>query len=130
MDRVINILVVEPGKEPRRATVADTLKTLQEIVGGPIEVGCYLPQRVMLICNGEGKSAGLPPNRPNPNDPQDHIYGAFLLCGYEGEHFASLSDQQRETFQDYFALSNSPVQGGKEEKPYRKPQVRRWERPL
>lgn len=114
MDRIINILVVEPGKEPRRATVADTLATLQEIVGGPIEVGCYLPQRVMLICNGAGKNVGLSPNRPNPNDPQDHIHGTFLLCSYEGEHFASLSDEQRETFQNYFALPSEPVRPGEE----------------
>ena len=114
MDRIINILVVEPRKEPRRATVADTLKTLQDIVGGPIEVGCYLPQQVMLICNGEGKNAGLPPNRPSPANPGDCIHGTFLLCGYEGEHFASLSDEQRETFQKYFALPSAPVRPGEE----------------
>lgn len=53
MDQKINILIVEPGKEPRPATVEDTLEAFQQIVGGPIEAGCYLPQRVMLICNGE-----------------------------------------------------------------------------
>ena len=63
MDQKINVLIVEPGKEPRPATVEDTLEAFQQIVGGPIEAGCYLPQRVMLICNGEGKSMGLMPNR-------------------------------------------------------------------
>lgn len=66
MDQKINVLIVEPGKEPRPATVEDTLEAFQQIVGGPIEAGCYLPQRVMLICNGEGKNMGLPPNRPKP----------------------------------------------------------------
>ena len=113
MDQKINVLIVEPGKEPRPATVEDTLETFQQIVGGPIEVGCYLPQRVMPICNGEGKNMGLPPIRPNPNDSGDTICGTFLLCSFEGERFASLSDEQRKMFQDYFALPGSEGGGGK-----------------
>jgi len=41
MTREIDILVVEPGKAPRPARVVDTLDTFAEIVGGPIEAGCY-----------------------------------------------------------------------------------------
>ena len=104
MDQKINVLIVDPGKEPRPATVTDNLETLQQIVGGSIEAGCYLPHRVMLICNGEGKLMGLPPNRPNPNDSNDFICGTFLLCSFEGEHFASLSPAQQMRFQKYFAL--------------------------
>lgn len=107
MDRKIDVLIVEPGKRPRMSTVVDDLEHLQEIVGGPIEAGCYLPQRVMLICNGEGKNMGLPPNRLNPNGSGDTICGTFLLCSFEGERFASLSDEQRKMFQDYFALPGS-----------------------
>ena len=106
MDQKINVLIVEPGKEPRPSTVTDNLETLQKIVGGPIEAGCYLPHRVMLICNGEGKNMGLPPNRPNPNDSEDYICGTFLLCSFEGEHFASLTPAQQTQFQAYFALAN------------------------
>ena len=50
MDQKIDVLIVEPGQEPRLSTVVDDLEHLQQIVGGPIEAGCYLPQRVMLIC--------------------------------------------------------------------------------
>ena len=113
MDQKINVLIVEPGKEPRPATVEDTLEAFQQIVGGPIEAGCYLPQRVMLICNGEGKHMGLMPNRENPTDSGDFIAGTFLLCSFEGEHFASLSDEQRKMFQDYFALSASEGGSGR-----------------
>lgn len=91
MDQKINVLIVELGKESRPATVKDKLETSQQIVGGPIEAGCYLPQRVMLICNGAGKNMGLPPNHPNPNDNWDAICGPFLLCSFEGEYFASLT---------------------------------------
>ena len=102
MARTINILVVEPGKAPRPAQVRDTLETFQEIVGGPIEAGCCLPQRVMLICNGEGKNMGLPPNRVSPL-ARDYIAGTFFLCGFEGEHFTSLTPAQQAEFGKYFA---------------------------
>ena len=105
MNQTIDVLIVEPGQEPRLSTVVDDLEHLQQIVGGPIEAGCYLPQRVMLICNGEGKDMGLPPNRPNPIDSEDIICGTFLLCSFEGEHFTSLSPAQQEKFQAYFSLS-------------------------
>ena len=101
MTKEIDILVVEPGKAPRPARVEDTLETFQKIVNGPIEAGCYLPQRVMLICNSDGKNQGLPPNRANPR-ARDYIAGTFLLCGFEGEHFASLTLAQQVEFQTYF----------------------------
>ncbi len=47
MANKIDILVVEPGVAPHPAQVEDTLEAFQQIVGGPIEAGCYLPQRVM-----------------------------------------------------------------------------------
>ena len=59
MANKIDILVVEPGEAPRPTQVEDTLEAFQQIVGGPIEAGCYLPQRVMLICNSEGKHMKL-----------------------------------------------------------------------
>ena len=107
MEHEINILVVEPGRPPRPARVRCSLETFSQIVGGEPAMGCFLPQRVMLVCNGEGKNAGLPPNRPNPANPQDRICGTFLLCGFEGEHFASLTPAQRTQFQTYFALPGS-----------------------
>ena len=102
MAREIDILVVEPGKAPRPARVTDTPETFSEIVGGPIEAGCFLPQRVLLVYNSEGKRMGLPPNRANPR-AGDYITGTFFLCGFEGEHFASLTPSRQAEFQDYFA---------------------------
>lgn len=74
MAKRINILVVEPGKAPRPARVKNTLQTFSEIVGGPVEVGCYLPQRVMMVYREDGKNLGLPPNRVNPR-ARDYIAG-------------------------------------------------------
>ena len=66
MTKEIDILVVEPGKAPYPAKAEDTLEAFQKIVGGPIEAGCYLPQRVMLVCNSEGKHMGLMPTGRTP----------------------------------------------------------------
>ena len=105
MDQQINVLIVEPGKKPRLSTVTGNLDTLQQIVGGVIEVGCYLPQRVMLVCNSEGKDMDLPPNCLYPDDSGDFIYGTFLLCNFEGANFTSLTPAQQAQFQEYFALN-------------------------
>lgn len=102
MAKRINILVVEPGKAPRPARVKNTLQTFSEIVGGPVEVGCYLPQRVMLVYREDGKNLGLPPNRVNPR-ARDYIAGTFLLCGFEDDSFISLTPAQQLEFQEYFA---------------------------
>ena len=102
MAKKINILVVEPGKAPRPARVKNTLQTFSEIVGGPVEVGCYLPQRVMLVYREDVKNLGLPPNRVNPR-ARDYIAGTFLLCGFEDDSFISLTPAQQLEFQEYFA---------------------------
>jgi len=112
MAKKIDILVVEPGKAPYPAEAEDNLEAFQKIVGGPIEAGCYLPQRVMLICNGEGKKMGLIPNRANPANSGDTIAGTFLLCSFEGEHFVSLTAAQQAEFQDCFALAGDSEGGG------------------
>ena len=113
MANKIDILVVEPCEAPRPIQVEDTLEAFQQIVGGPIEAGCYLPQRVMLICNGEGKNMKLMPNRENPTDSGDFIAGTFLLCGFEEEHFTSLTPAQQREFEAYFATSG-PEGGDKD----------------
>ena len=113
MANKIDILVVEPCEAPRPIQVEDTLEAFQQIVGGPIEAGCYLPQRVMLICNGEGKNMKLMPNRENPTDSGDFIAGTFLLCSFEGEHFTSLTAAQQREFEAYFATSG-PEGGDKD----------------
>ena len=151
MANKIDILVVEPCEAPRPIQVEDTLEAFQQIVGGPIEAGCYLPQRVMAVCNSEGKNMGLMPNRENPTDScygvpaeaqrsgfggerrgkgtecsfplqreterggfcPDAIAGTFLLCGFEGEHFTSLTPAQQREFESYFATSG-PEGGDKD----------------
>lgn len=61
-EKDINILIVEPGKAPRPATMANTLNAAEQIVGGSLQIGCFLPQRVLLISRED--TTGLTPNRP------------------------------------------------------------------
>ena len=51
MEHEINILVVEPGRPPRPARVDNSLETFSQLVGGELAMGCFLPQRVMLLYN-------------------------------------------------------------------------------
>ena len=102
MTKKINVLVVEPGKAPRPAQVENALEAFEEAVGGPIEIGCFLPQRVFLISRENGKNLGLTPNRGNPRN-QDYIAGTFLLCGFDEDGFSSLTPAAQLEFQDYFA---------------------------
>jgi len=76
-------------------------------LGGSVEIGCYLPPRVLLVYREDGKQCGLPPNRWNPAT-NEHIFGTFLLCGLEEDAFESLTPAQRAAFQRYFAQSDSP----------------------
>lgn len=113
MAKEINILVVEPGKPPRPARARNTLETFTEIVGGPVEAGCYLPQRVMPISRERGSAAGLPPNRISSRDGE-YIPGTFLLCGFTDNRFVSLTPMQQAEFQKKFAKPGEFMMAGAE----------------
>lgn len=102
MDQRMEVLIVEPGKAPRTEMVDNTLEAVEEALGGRAQLGCFLPQRVMLVSRQD--VAGLAPNRCLPGK-KEAIHGAFLLCGIpeEGSSLASLTRGQREEFQAVFA---------------------------
>ena len=72
----MTVLKVEPGKPPEEVTIPNTLKAMQEMVGGYIEV-VYLDD-ICLVCNEEGKLMGLEGNRRVGGDI---IAGTFFLAG-------------------------------------------------
>lgn len=102
MDQRIEVLVVEPGKAPRLETVNNTLEAVEEALGGRAQLGCFLPQRVMLASRQD--AAGLAPNRCLPGK-KEVIHGTFLLCGIpeEGNGFSSLTRGLQEEFGAVFA---------------------------
>lgn len=103
MDQRMEVLVVEPGKAPRLEMVQNTLEAVEEALGGRAQLGCFLPQRVMLVSRQDAE--GLAPNRCMPGK-KEVICGVFLLCGIpeEGSDFASLTHSQQEEFQAVFAV--------------------------
>lgn len=99
----INILIVEPGKAPRPAAMQNTLEAAERIVGGAVQIGCFLPQRVLILYQENTDS--LTPNRPIPYSSGGILYGTFLLCGLpeDGIDFDSLTPEQQKEFQDAFS---------------------------
>ena len=89
MTEKIDVLLMEPGKAPELIQAENTLDAFEEIIGAPADVGCYLPQRVMLVCQENAKHG-------------DHIAGKFLLCGLGEDGFASLTPAQQLEFQKKF----------------------------
>ena len=77
----IRVLYVQPGKYPEERTIPNTLRALQELVGGDIE--CCRPWRdsVCVICNDSGKIDGLPPNRLYGHT--DFLAGSFVVDGFD-----------------------------------------------
>ena len=75
----IRILVVEAFKEPYQIRIEHTLKNLQKVVGGYIEI-LQLEHNIDLICNDEGKINRLPLNR---FVDYNIIAGTFIIAGHK-----------------------------------------------
>ena len=59
----MTVLIVEPGKKPRKAEIDGSLAGMQQVVGGYIQAIYPFEDPVALICNEEGKLLELPFNR-------------------------------------------------------------------
>lgn len=105
-EQEITVLKVEPGKAPEQITIPNTLKAMQELVGGHIEIVDY--QGACLVCNEEGKLLDLEPNR---RVGQDVITGTFFLANSDLEgNLCSLSQEDLVHFQQQFAQPEALTQ--------------------
>ena len=114
MQQKMDIMIVEPGKAPRPAALPDnTLEAVEAVLGGAAQVGCFLPQRVLLISRED--TGGLAPNRCMPGG-KGFVNGTFLLCGIpeEGCLFDSLTPGQQKEFQELFARPGEFMMVGSE----------------
>ena len=96
-DSHLTILVVEPGNPPYPRQIPDTLQAMQESVGGDIDATYPYEDPVALVCNSNGKFAGLQPNRLlrlENGEPYDVVCGTFFLAGLGEETFVSLTQEQ------------------------------------
>lgn len=96
----MDVLIVEPEKSPRMASISGDLKSLQKVVGGCIEAIYPFDDPVALVCNDEGKLIGLPLNRHIKD--YDIIAGTFFVCGLGQEDFCSLSPELAEKYRKIF----------------------------
>lgn len=92
----MKIVLVEPGKEARLAEISGSLQSMQQLVGGIIQAIYPWTDPVAMICHDEGKILGLPFNRVL--EDYDLIAGPFFICGIEGDHFCSLTEEQAKTY--------------------------------
>ena len=101
----MKVLIVEPEKTAYEAEIGDSLKDMQNVVGGRIEAVYPYEEPVAIVCNDEGKLDGLPLNRALRNDTgnvYDIVAGTFFVCGLDEDSFASLSPEHMEKFMGEF----------------------------
>lgn len=89
--RKIKAIICPANGMPYVANISDTLENLQRIVGGYIEVATVFAD-ALVICNEEGRLLNLPENR---SLFLAGFCGDCLICGVDGEDFASLPDPAR-----------------------------------
>lgn len=100
MTENIDIIIVEPGKAPHKTTVLNTIQAMEHMLGGSVQIGCFLPQKVLLVSRED--TAGLLPNRTMPQG-EEFVSGPFLLCGIDETcDFVSLTKKQQQAFFSIF----------------------------
>ena len=99
----MRVILCKPGEIAEVIEMEDSLKAMQETVGGLIEE--YMPweDEVAIICNEEGKMNGLPLNRGIRDEDshlQDVIAGDFFICyaPVESERFLSMPLELEEKY--------------------------------
>ena len=101
----ITVVAVKPGKKPIVKEIENTLKSLQNEVGGYIQVVYPWNDPVGLVCDEEAKINGKQLNRAL-RDENGRIYdivaGTFLIVGLSDEDFCSLTDEQIKKFSEMF----------------------------
>ncbi len=112
----MKILVVEAGKHPYEKEINGTLKEMQEIVGGIIQVIYPFHDEVGLVCNDEGVLLQMPFNRKA--NEECCIFGTFFICGLGKKDFTSLPEKlmkkaawlKKTYFKQFFGfLSQTPT---------------------
>ena len=97
--------MVEPGKAPYVTDIGNDLRSMQQAVGGYIQAVYPYEEKVVLVCNEEGKLDGLPLNRAlrdKDGDIYDVVAGNFFLAGIGDDDFIDLPDELVEQFTEQF----------------------------
>ena len=101
----MKVLLVEPGKEPYIQEISGSLESLQNEVGGDIQVVYPYKDACAVIVADEGKLMGMPFNRALRDEDgiiYDVLVGKFLIVGLGEDDFTSLPDDLIEKYHDKF----------------------------
>jgi len=100
----MRVIKIYPEKPPIPADIDNTLEALQEAVGGYIET-VRITEKIVIVCNEEGKLKNLPKNRElvwKLGDEKkqivvnrDILVGDALICGVKGDEFRSLTAREQ-----------------------------------
>ena len=94
----MKVLMIEPGKKPRKAEIDGSLEGMQKVVGGYIQAIYPFEDPVALICNEEGKLWGLEPNIFLISGTNvDEVVGPILIVKDAGEEFGELTEEEANT---------------------------------
>jgi hypothetical protein len=98
----IQVVVVDPMKNPYKKTIPNKLESMQELVGGYIEIirigNTETGGEIAITLNEEGKLIDLPMNRIIiGTGGSDVLVGTFFITGYnlQGDNI-SLNDEECE----------------------------------
>ena len=87
----LRVIIKRPDEAYGHVTyISDTLKNLQSIVGGNIEVVETGFKNAVIICNEEGRLLGLKKNILFGITFPQAIMGTIIVCGVDGENFADV----------------------------------------
>ena len=117
MNKIMRVVLVEPGKKAVVKAIDGSLEGMQKTVGGYIEAIALDDQSTCLVCNENGKIDNLPLNRAlvdENNRVVDIIAGTFFVCGTDEEDFASLDDETAEKYRKRFLLAEEVMRFGKQ----------------
>ena len=81
-------------------SIQETLEKMQDIVGGYIETITFPKEKIVLVCNEEGRLQNLPVNFFHSGF--GFIYGNVFFVGMGEEDFVSLTNEQIEIIRNFF----------------------------
>ena len=113
----MKVLVIEPMTAPYPTELDNSLESLQEAVGGLIQVIYPFDDAACIICNEEGKLTGLPLNRAIRNENgeiSDVISGNMVITGLTEDDFCSLSESQLDEYTRMFQHPETFIKIGRE----------------
>ena len=83
MSRKVSVIIKRPGEKPYKTNISDSLKNLQNTVGGNIET-VTLCEDMTFIVNEEGRLLGLPYNCTIRGIK---LYGTVIVIGVKRDEF-------------------------------------------